>query len=209
MAEKELREISDNVKLAYPSAYESEVENSYCDLRLYDSMLVYILVALVALLLSCKGSSVQFIWPTLATLFKFNLFIKATNYPKSFVECVVGGLAGEGFIFHKSSKSGEEERYRWAIGVVYRKYEESTGKSSDSGVLTTTFNFFEQIQPYLYAYLAMCFFFAIICVFKQLSPAVYTKILKEFRWNSNLRYIFTFSLPLYWCSFMYLFVVSQ
>lgn len=99
----------------------------------------------------------------------FNIFLHATDYGKRYVYCIVGGLAGEGFMFWTSKRYREEEEYEAGVGVLYRKYRKWSGINYHPDTCIKTFNFYEWFRPWLFIYMVMGLFFLVIYLLRRTS----------------------------------------
>jgi hypothetical protein len=199
-------------KYAYPDDYEDEVNTAHCRLRLLYSLITYGICALLLLFNIHKGApNIGFIWPTLATLVKLNVILHASNYGKRYVYCIVGGMAGEGFQFYKTTKAKLEEKYRAALGIVFRNYQEVWGEDQDPDPCIITYTYYQWIFPFLVISLVMFIYFIFIyCQSRtRYRNGIYEKIHREIKWNAHLKYIFIFAMPLFWLSFMCLFYLRD
>lgn len=69
-------------------------------------------------------------------------------------------------------------------------------------MVLTSFPYFEWMLAFLIIYVFVLLFFLVVAIIKNSNKARFTKLLKEFAMNANIRYIIIFSLPLYWIAFM-------
>ena len=94
--------------------------------------------------------------------------------------------------------------------MLYRKYRRWSGADYSPDTCIRTFNFYEWIRPWIFIYGVILVFFIVIYAIRRcsnLNDMRWAKIRSQFRWNVNIKYLFIFSLPLFWTAAMAVFFV--